>query len=173
MATIAVFIARGGASYAATQLPKNSVGTNQLKNSAVTGAKVKNQSLGGADIDLGSLGTVPSAANASHAYQADSADHANNADSADHANNADSADHANNADSASTAGNADMLDDLNSTDFQRSGASGFDTAHTAHLFSLSGNEKDEFPVANGSFWITCKNDKYPYPFVGWDIREGS
>jgi hypothetical protein len=39
MATIAVFIALGGASYAATQLPKNSVGTKQLKKGAVTPAK--------------------------------------------------------------------------------------------------------------------------------------
>lgn len=41
MATIAVFIALGGASYAATQLPKNSVGTKQLKNGAVSLKKIK------------------------------------------------------------------------------------------------------------------------------------
>ena len=40
MATVAVFIALGGASYAATQLPKNSVGTKQLKNGAVTQRKI-------------------------------------------------------------------------------------------------------------------------------------
>ena len=39
MATIAVFIALGGASYAATQLPKNSVGSKQLKKNAVTGSE--------------------------------------------------------------------------------------------------------------------------------------
>jgi hypothetical protein len=39
MATIAVFIALGGASYAAIQLPKNSVGAKQLKKGAVTPAK--------------------------------------------------------------------------------------------------------------------------------------
>lgn len=39
MATIAVFIALGGASYAAIKLPKNSVGTPQLKKGAVTPAK--------------------------------------------------------------------------------------------------------------------------------------
>jgi hypothetical protein len=41
MATVAVFIALGGASYAALKLPKNSVGTKQLKKNAVNGAKVK------------------------------------------------------------------------------------------------------------------------------------
>jgi hypothetical protein len=65
MATIAVFIALGGASYAATQkLPKNSVGTKQLKKNAVTGAKVKNGTLTGAQINASTLGTVPSAAQA-------------------------------------------------------------------------------------------------------------
>ena len=46
MATIAVFIALGGVSYAAFKLPKNSVGTKQIKREAVNGAKVK-------------LGTIP------------------------------------------------------------------------------------------------------------------
>src|SRR3954465_14056474 len=40
MATIAVFIALGGASYAAITLPKNSVGSKQLKKKAVTPKKV-------------------------------------------------------------------------------------------------------------------------------------
>ena len=40
MATIAVFIALGGVSYAALKLPKNSVGTKQIKNGAVTPPKV-------------------------------------------------------------------------------------------------------------------------------------
>jgi hypothetical protein len=40
MATVAVFIALGGASYAAITLPKNSVGTEQLKKGAVTETKL-------------------------------------------------------------------------------------------------------------------------------------
>lgn len=40
IATVALFIALGGASYAATQLPKNSVGAKQLKKGAVTPAKL-------------------------------------------------------------------------------------------------------------------------------------
>ena len=39
-ATIALFVALGGSAYAATQLPKNSVGTKQIKQAAVTPAKL-------------------------------------------------------------------------------------------------------------------------------------
>src|SRR6201999_1110219 len=39
-ASLALFLALGGAAYAATQLPKNSVGTNQLRKEAVTAAKI-------------------------------------------------------------------------------------------------------------------------------------
>ncbi len=45
MATIAVFVALGGTSYAALQLPKGSVGTKQLKRNAVTSPKVKQGTL--------------------------------------------------------------------------------------------------------------------------------
>jgi hypothetical protein len=44
MATVAVFIALGGASYAAIKLPKNSVGARQLKKGAVTPAKLSKAS---------------------------------------------------------------------------------------------------------------------------------
>lgn len=55
MATVAVFIALGGVSYAAVKLPKNSVGRAQIQADAVTGAKVKNSSLTGSDIKDRSL----------------------------------------------------------------------------------------------------------------------
>jgi hypothetical protein len=45
MATVAVFIALGGGAYAATQLPKNSVGTKQLRKNSVTPAKIKNRAV--------------------------------------------------------------------------------------------------------------------------------
>ncbi len=74
MSVIAVFIALGGASYAAFKVPKNSVGTKQLKKNAVTTAKVKNEAitaakvkkhtLTGTQIKASTLGTVPNAANA-------------------------------------------------------------------------------------------------------------
>ncbi len=71
---LALFIALGGASYAATQLPKNSVGTKQLKKNSVTTAKIKKQAitaakvksgtLTGTQINASTLGTVPSAQSA-------------------------------------------------------------------------------------------------------------
>lgn len=74
VATLALFIALGGASYAALKLPKNSVGTKQLKKSAVTTAKVKSEAitaakvkkatLTGGQIKSSTLGIVPVAANA-------------------------------------------------------------------------------------------------------------
>jgi Collagen triple helix repeat (20 copies) len=45
LASLALFVALGGSSYAALQLPKNSVGTQQLKRNAVTSPKVKQGSL--------------------------------------------------------------------------------------------------------------------------------
>lgn len=86
MATVAVFIALGGAAYAAG-LPKNSVGTKQLKNNAVTAAKIKNGTITGSKINLTTLGTVPSADTATTATSADTATNANNAKTAATAEN--------------------------------------------------------------------------------------
>ncbi len=55
VASMALFIALGGASYAAVKLPKSSVGGAQIKTNAVTGAKVKNGSLTGSDVKDKSL----------------------------------------------------------------------------------------------------------------------
>jgi hypothetical protein len=59
VSVLALFIALGGASYAATQLPKNSVGTKQLKNGAVTAAKVRDGSLSTADFAAGQIPAGP------------------------------------------------------------------------------------------------------------------
>jgi hypothetical protein len=104
MATVAVFIALGGASYAAVKLPKNSVGTKQIKNNAITGAKIKNGAISGSKVNLSSLGQVPTAANAtsaSTAATATNATHAATATEATHAATATDATHAASADSAS------------------------------------------------------------------------
>ena len=71
MATIAVFIALGGASYAALKVPKNSVGAKQLRKNAVrtakirkeavTAAKIRKGTLTGQQINVSTLGTVPAA----------------------------------------------------------------------------------------------------------------
>ncbi|HUJ54928.1 MAG TPA: hypothetical protein VLW49_02955, partial [Gaiellaceae bacterium] len=84
---IALFVALGGTTYAATGLARNSVGTKQLKRNAVTrakiagnaitSAKVKNNSLTGADILESSLSKVPSAASAETATTAATATNAN------------------------------------------------------------------------------------------------
>lgn len=84
VATLALFIALGGVSWAATSLPKNSVSSKSIKKNAVTSAKIKKNSiisskvkngsligadvkgktLTGAQINESTLGTVPSAASA-------------------------------------------------------------------------------------------------------------
>jgi hypothetical protein len=61
IATLALFLALGGGAYAATQLPKNSVGSKQLKKNSVTSAKVKDGSLTASDLQAGVIPT-PSAA---------------------------------------------------------------------------------------------------------------
>lgn len=55
VAIAALMVTFGGAAYAASKLPKNSVGTKQIKNNAVTGAKVKAGSLGSGDFASGAL----------------------------------------------------------------------------------------------------------------------
>jgi hypothetical protein len=88
VAYIALFIALGGTTYAATSLPTGSVGTKQLKDGAVTNAKlhkhsvtafdVVDHSLTGGQIKSSTLGTVPSADHASSADRATNSDHATN-----------------------------------------------------------------------------------------------
>jgi hypothetical protein len=53
MATIGVFLALGGASYAAITLPKNSVGSKQIKDGAINSADIKNHSIKAGDFKGG------------------------------------------------------------------------------------------------------------------------
>jgi hypothetical protein len=55
VACIALFVALGGASYAATQIPNNSVGTKQLKRNAVTAAKIRKNAVTSTKIKRGSI----------------------------------------------------------------------------------------------------------------------
>jgi hypothetical protein len=60
-ATLALFLALGGSTYAASQLARNSVGNAQLKNNAVTSAKVRDHSLTSADLNITTLTTAANA----------------------------------------------------------------------------------------------------------------
>jgi hypothetical protein len=55
MSSIAVFLVLGGAAFAATQLPRNSVGTKQLKAGAVTTAKLHSNAVTRAKIKGGAV----------------------------------------------------------------------------------------------------------------------
>lgn len=83
IALVALVVALGGGTlgaYAAFRVPLNSVGSRQLKakavtggkiaNGAVTGGKIEAEAITGADIRMSALGTVPSAANATNATNA-------------------------------------------------------------------------------------------------------
>jgi hypothetical protein len=52
IATLALFIALGGSSYAALSLPRNSVGAKQIRAGAVHSSEVKNRSLRVADLSV-------------------------------------------------------------------------------------------------------------------------
>ena len=62
VSSLCLFILLGGAAYAATALPKNSVGTKQLKANAVKSGKVKDGTLKRADVKAGQF-VVPSQLN--------------------------------------------------------------------------------------------------------------
>ena len=59
VACLALLVALAGTGYAATALPRNSVGPAQLKNNSITGAKVKNFSLLRQDFKPGQLPAGP------------------------------------------------------------------------------------------------------------------
>jgi hypothetical protein len=129
MASIAVFVALGGISYAATtinggKIINGTVGAKKLKNGTLTSKQVKKNSLNGEAIDESSLGMVPTAQTATTAGSASTAGSANTANSATNANHALAADTATkattagSADSALTAEDAETLDGLTSKQLQ-------------------------------------------------------
>jgi hypothetical protein len=56
VASLALFVSLGGVGYAAVNLPKNSVGTNQIRNNAVRGSKIPVLAVGWRKIQLGAVG---------------------------------------------------------------------------------------------------------------------
>lgn len=98
MATIAVVLALGGVSWAASKAPKNSVGTAAIKRNAVTSGKIRNKTLRSSDFKPAFLnrkwpqaGRADSAARADLAAKADLASKADLAAKATQATNAVSA----------------------------------------------------------------------------------
>jgi hypothetical protein len=55
VATLALFVALGGISYAAVKLPRNSVGTKHIKKGAITADKIRNGAVGSAKIRDGAI----------------------------------------------------------------------------------------------------------------------
>jgi hypothetical protein len=106
VAVVALFVALGGASYAAFSLPANSVGAKQLKSGAVTSKKIATRAVTAAKIDFSHFPTVPAA---THADSATSATNATNATNAKNATNATNATNAKNATNATNASNAAEL----------------------------------------------------------------
>src|SRR5690349_9651334 len=98
-ASVALFLALGGTSVAATNL----VNGKNIKKGSIPANRIQAHSLGGMQINAASLGVVP------HAGRADSAGHADTATSAGSASRADSAGHADDAGHADTAGDAATL----------------------------------------------------------------
>jgi hypothetical protein len=105
ISSIALFVALGGTTYAATSLPRNSVGTEQLQKNAVTRAKIRNRAVTAAKINTDGL-TVP---NALFALATNVAQVAHTAISAGFATNATQATSATNATNATTAATANAL----------------------------------------------------------------
>jgi hypothetical protein len=136
---VAVFIALSGTTYAAVQLPKNSVKAKQIKANAVGTSEAKDNALTGQDVNEATLGQVPSAQSASSAQSANTATSANTAGDADLLDGRDSGAFLG---ANSKAADADLLDGQNSSAFLGAGAKAAD----ANL--LDGQDSSEFLGTN-------------------------
>ena len=63
-ATLALFIALGGTTYAATSLPRNSVGSAQIRSNAVGASEIRRRAVGSSEIRDGAIGVRDIAASA-------------------------------------------------------------------------------------------------------------
>lgn len=150
IALLALFIALGGTTYAATALPKNSVGAKQLKKNAVTapkikagavtnakigknavtGVKVKDDSLTGADILESSVGKVPSATSA------------------------DAATNATNATNATSAANAAKLGGIDAASYVQNTGTIFVSTGSANWHTLSSTDPISWLFTVNATWAT-------------------
>jgi hypothetical protein len=62
ISTLCLFMLLGGGAYAATQLPKNSVGAKQIKNGAITGKEIKKGAIDASKLTAGTIATLKGAA---------------------------------------------------------------------------------------------------------------
>ncbi len=113
VATIALFMALGGVSYAAAVLPKDSVGTEQIRREAVRTGKLADEAVTAAKLGHGvrerlAAGEAQGPAPEKVKY-AETAGRAEAADKATAAEEAETAAHADEADEATHAGDADEL----------------------------------------------------------------
>lgn len=117
VATLALFIALGGTTVAATKIDgktikRGSLPGAALKKASVPGPKLRNDTVAGRQIRESSLTRVPSAAVAARASTADSATRADTAGAAQSATTAQSATIATTATTAANASNAALLGGL-------------------------------------------------------------
>jgi hypothetical protein len=119
VASLALFVALGGVSYAATSLPGGSVGTRQIRTEAVRTDKLADGAVTAAKLAKGVrerlapvggapavTSTISTPQSVQHAETADRAATAGRAETADRSTTAGTATHAETADKATTAGSA-------------------------------------------------------------------
>lgn len=125
VATIALFVALGGTTIAATklhgsQIKRGTVTGKQVKSGSIPGADLRRDSITGRQVNEAKLGTVPHSRKASaadHATQADRAASAGSATRADRAATADTATRATAAATADTAADSGRLGGLPASAF--------------------------------------------------------
>ncbi len=158
VASLALFVALGGVSYAATSLPKGSVGPKQIRAEAVRTGKVADGAVTAAKLAKGvrerlaPVGGAPAVTTTTstpesvkHAETADRAATAGHAETADRAATAGSATHAEAADRAATAGSADTAAYADSA----GGAATADLATTSKdAEALGGQPADHYMTAD-------------------------
>jgi hypothetical protein len=155
VASLALFVALGGVSYAATSLPGGSVGPRQIRAEAVRTDKVADGAVTAAKLAKGvrerlaPVGGAPTVTTTSPTPEsvkhAETADRAATAGSADTAATAGSATHAETADRATTAGSADTAAYADSA----GGAATADLATTSKdAEALGGQPADHYMTAD-------------------------
>jgi hypothetical protein len=148
VATIALFIALGGASYAATSLPKGSVGTDQIQAEAVRTGKIAEDAVTAAKLAQGvrerlvPVGGIPATPTTT---TPESVKHAETADRALTASRAETAASAETAKTAETAGSANKSKTAESADSSLV-AQNADTAKNAE--ALGGQPADHYLTAS-------------------------